>query len=208
MRSLLAILLLSASVYELRAQDLTGQWTGSATDNLSEKKQKLVLTITEADSAVGGVLHWYFPDNQYISHLIVSGRFYRRDSVLTIREDSIIGQGAAAGSKDGMTRPSEEATSNQADGFYVLYYRRTTAHKDVLEGHWRNPRSSHGDKDENLTIRLEKKAPPFIPVPVVAASRKKKDSAQIKQYQQLQDPIPCSGDYPSAGDRFSHHRLI
>ena len=176
MRSLLAILLLSASVYELRAQDLTGQWTGSATDNLSDKKQKLVLTITEADSAIGGVLHWYFPDNQYISHLIVSGRFYRKDSVLTIREDSVIDHGA-----------TREPGQDPANGFYVLYYRRTAAHKDILEGHWRNPRSSHGDKDGNLTIRLEKKAPPFIPVAVVSASHKKKDSAQLKQYLALQD---------------------
>ena len=177
MRSLLAILLLlSASVYELRAQDLTGQWTGSATDNLSDKKQKLVLTITEADSAIGGVLHWYFPDNQFISHLIVSGRFYRKDSVLTIREDSVIDRGAAG-----------EPAQDPGGGFYVLYYRRTAAHKDILEGHWRNPRSRHGDKDGNLTIRLEKKAPPFIPVAVVSASRKKKDSAQLKQYLELQD---------------------
>ncbi|HEY4063497.1 MAG TPA: hypothetical protein VGM30_16435 [Puia sp.] len=190
MRSLLAILLLlSAGEYGLRAQDLTGQWTGSATDNLSEKKQKLVLTITEADSAIGGVLHWYFPDNQYISHLIVSGRFYRKDSVLTIREDSAVDQ-ETTGTTDngGMTgRTAREPAQNPANGFYTLYYRRTAAHKDVLEGHWRNPRSRHGDKDGNLTIRLEKKAPPFIPVPVVNPTHKKKDSAQIKQYHDLQD---------------------
>jgi hypothetical protein len=190
MRSLLAILLLlSAGEYGLRAQDLTGQWTGSATDNLSEKKQKLVLTITEADSAIGGVLHWYFPDNQYISHLIVSGRFYRKDSVLTIREDSAVDQ-ETTGTTDngGMTgRTAREPAQNPANGFYTLYYRRTAAHKDVLEGHWRNPRSHHGDKDGNLTIRLEKKAPPFIPVPVVNPTHKKKDSAQIKQYHDLQD---------------------
>jgi len=87
MRSLLAILLLlllSGGGWGLKAQDLTGQWTGSATDNLSDKSQKLVLTITEADSSFGGVLHWYFPETQYIGHLIVSGRFYRKDSVLRL----------------------------------------------------------------------------------------------------------------------------
>jgi hypothetical protein len=42
------------------------------------------------------------------------------------------------------------------------------------------------DKEGNLTIRLEKKAPPFIPVAVAVAPRKKKDSVQTKQYQELQ----------------------
>ena len=78
MRSLLAILmllLLSAGGKELRAQDLTGQWTGIATDNLSGKKQKLILTITQNDSSFGGVLHWYFPESQYIHHLCVGVRY-------------------------------------------------------------------------------------------------------------------------------------
>ena len=184
----------------MKAQDLTGQWTGSATDNLSDKSQKLVLTITEADSSFGGVLHWYFPETQYIGHLIVSGRFYRKDSVLTIREDSAMNYGAAgmpgsAGSAGagiaagiagaGIVAGTTGAGSKEAaNGFYVLYYRRTAGHKEMLEGHWRNPR---GGPEDKLTIRLEKKAPPFIPLPEVIAPLKKKDSAQSRQYQELQD---------------------
>src|SRR6201992_521429 len=91
MRSLAAILLLLLSSEPgagLRAQDLTGQWTGAATDSKSGSKHKLVLSITEGDSSFGGVLHWYSPETQYIRHIIVSGRFYGQDSILTIREDS------------------------------------------------------------------------------------------------------------------------
>jgi hypothetical protein len=120
----------------------------------------------------------------------VSGRFYRKDSVLTIREDSVLDHGAVGGN----------------DGFFVLYYRRTASHKEMLEGHWHNPQGSRqgqgaragegaaasqdaraGEDDGDLTIRLEKKAPPFIPVPEVIAPRRKKDSLQAKQYRELQD---------------------
>jgi hypothetical protein len=209
MRSVLVILLLlllSVGGEQLRAQDLTGQWTGSATDNLSDKKQKLVLTITENDSSIGGVVHWYFPETQTIHHIIVSGRFYRRDSVLTIVEDSA-GSRAAAG---GLTvarsaREQAEGTSGMQtgaagaakdpvrdgtganSGFYVLYYRRTAGHKDILEGHWRDPRGSRAGNIGNLAVQLEKKAPPFLPVPVFTPAKKKKDSAQSKQYQELQN---------------------
>src|SRR5882757_9639220 len=98
MRSLLAILLLlllmlSGGSQGLKGQNLTGQWIGSATNNLSDKSQQLVLTMAEGDSSFGGVLHWYFPETQYIGHLIVSGRFYRKDSLLTIREDSAADHG-------------------------------------------------------------------------------------------------------------------
>jgi hypothetical protein len=56
MRSLLAILLLllvilSGGVQELNAQDLTGQWTGSATDR-SDKKQPLVLIFPKPNILV------------------------------------------------------------------------------------------------------------------------------------------------------------
>src|ERR1700727_945302 len=98
MRSFLAITLsvLSLGVGRgLQAQDLGGQWTGTASANGSETKQKIVLTITESDSAIAGVLHWYTPETQYIRHLIVSGRFYGRDSVLTIRGER--SEDAAAG---------------------------------------------------------------------------------------------------------------
>jgi hypothetical protein len=187
MRSLLAILLLLSSVMggELRAQDLTGQWTGTATDNGSDTRQKMVLTITEGDSAVAGVLHWYFPETQYIRHIIISGRFYGKDSVLTIREDSAM---AAATGDSGST----------GSGFHVLYYRRTPGHRDVLEGHWESAAGpqyagtpqggaiSQGEKVA-LNIRLEKKAPPFIPI--VIPPRKKKDSAQLKALQGRETPV-------------------
>ena len=173
----------------MKAQDLTGQWTGSATDNLSDKRQKLVLTITEGDSSFGGVLHWYFPETQYIGHLIVSGRFYKKDSVLTIREDSVLNYAAAgiarSGEAGGQLGVANGGGIDGADGFYVLRYRRTAGHKELLEGHWRNPQGRPGDKDGNLTISLEKKAPPFIPLPEVIAPLKRKDSAQSKQYQEL-----------------------
>src|ERR1700722_19234265 len=112
MRSLLAILLWVLSLgfgRGLQAQDLSGQWTGTASDNGSDTKHKIVLTITESDSAIAGVLHWYSPEAQYIRHLIISGRFYGRDSVLTIREDSAMA--AAMGD------------SGRGSGFHVLYYR-------------------------------------------------------------------------------------
>jgi hypothetical protein len=184
MRSLLAVLLLLSSVMGggLRAQDLTGQWTGTATDNGSDTRQKMVLTITEGDSAVAGVLHWYFPETQYIRHIIISGRFYGKDSVLTIREDSAMA--AAMGD-----------SSHARSGFHVLYYRRTPGRRDVLEGHWESEAGPPGGGDSQramgsegvpLTIRLEKKAPPFIPVVI---PRKKKDSAALKAVQERQTPV-------------------
>ncbi len=88
MRWLLVILLCG---WELtgQAQDLTGQWTGDVTSSSSDQRQKLVLTITSADSSFGGMLHWYFPETHYIRHLVISGRYYGHDSILTIREDSV-----------------------------------------------------------------------------------------------------------------------
>ncbi|HLX67280.1 MAG TPA: hypothetical protein VKR41_09805, partial [Puia sp.] len=95
--SVLAILiwLLLGVGQGLQAQDLSGQWTGTASDIGSDTKHKIVLTITESDSAIAGVLHWFSPETQYIRHLIISGRFFGKDSVLTIREDSA--DDAAAG---------------------------------------------------------------------------------------------------------------
>src|SRR5580700_3954617 len=141
--SVLTILLwlLSGIGQGLQAQDLSGQWTGTASDNGSDTKHKIVLTITESDSAIAGVLHWYSPTTQYIRHLIISGRFYGRDSVLTIREDS-----------------AEDA----ATGFHVLYYRRSPGRRDVLEGRWNTASGPQSAMAGNLAIRLEKKAPPFI----------------------------------------------
>jgi hypothetical protein len=182
MRSLLAILLLLSSVMGggLRAQDLTGQWAGTATGDGSDTHQKIVLTITESDSTIAGVLHCYFPETQYIRHIIISGRFYGKDSVLTIREDSAM---AAAMGDSG----------HAGSGFHVLYYRRVPGRRDELEGHWenaaglQNAAGSGGGEVGSMAIRLEKKAPPFIPV--VILPRKKKDSAQLKALQDRQTPV-------------------
>lgn len=171
MRSLLAILLLLSSGigWDLRAQDLTGQWTGTATDSRSDRKQKLVLAITEGDSSIGGVLHWYSPETQSIRHIIVSGRFYGKDSILTIREDSSINNAIAGGDTGVVTRGPKT-------GFYILFYRRSAGKRDILNGRWgfTDPKTGlSGD----LEIRLEKKAPPFIPL--IIPPHLKKDSAQL-----------------------------
>jgi len=185
MRFLLAILLLLPwPGWALKAQDLTGQWTGNVTNNLSDKKQKLVLNIASGDSTFGGVLHWYVPETHTIRHLLVSGRYYGKDSILSIREDSVkddrmITPWADAGIEGEM---DDEAASGpgRARSFYILYYKRV-GHKEVLEGNWRDP-AGNGQKSGDLVIRLEKKAPPFIPV---VMTHKKKDSAQLKQDQAL-----------------------
>ncbi|GGB05723.1 hypothetical protein [Puia dinghuensis] len=165
------LLLLSGYGLRLQAQDLTGQWTGTAIGKISQKKQKLVLSITESDSSIGGVLHWYSPETQIIRHIIVSGRFYGKDSILTIREDSTMNleEGRAGG---------------PPGGFYILFYRRTAGRRDQLEGHWQAVGGWVGSTEE-LMIRLEKKAPPFIPMPVVKPPHKKKDSADNKPLQAL-----------------------
>ena len=54
------------------AQDLTGQWTGDVVN--TDRRQKLVLTISSGDSSFGGVLHWYFPESHYIRHILISSR--------------------------------------------------------------------------------------------------------------------------------------
>ena len=190
MRFLLAILLLLPwPGWTLRAQDLTGQWTGSATNNLSDKKQKLVLTIASGDSSFGGVLHWYVPETHTIRHLVVSGRYYGKDSILSIREDSVRGDRTmapwaevdAADGRAGSGDRTEAGPARGARSFYILYYKRI-GHKEVLEGNWKDP-SGNDQKGGGLVIRLEKKAPPFIPV--VTITHKKKDSTQIKQYEAL-----------------------
>ncbi len=196
MRFLLVILLLlSGYGWEAKGQDLTGQWTGTATDGVSESKQKLVLSITEGDSSFGGVLHWYSPETQTIRHILVSGRFFARDSILTIREDSSKSIGAegstafAAGrSADSGTRAGglQTGTAGPPGGFYILFYRRTAGRRDMLEGHWQTTADWTG-KQGDLTIRLEKKAPPFIPLPVIKPPHKKKDSTDAKQYQFFRD---------------------
>lgn len=195
MRSLLAILLLlllSGVGWGLQAQDLTGQWTGTATDNGSDRKQKISLTITESDSSVAGVLHWYFPETQYIRHLVISGRWYGRDSILTIREDSVVEVGVDAGGAAGVTGRGAAA------GFYILYYRRMAGHRDALEGHWSSVAGPQTGDAADLIIRLEKKAPPFIPLAL--PSHKKKDSAQLKQYQDLQGRLsPVVATIPVRG---------
>jgi len=160
--------LLSGIGHGLQAQDLSGQWTGTASGEGSDTKHKIVLTITESDSAIAGVLHWYSPETQYIRHLIISGRFYGKDSVITIREDS---------------------ADDPDAGFHVLYYRRTPGRRDLLEGQWALAPGPQSAKADNLAIRLEKKAPPFIPF---ALPKKKKDSAQLKVLLDRQTPVVAS----------------
>lgn len=171
MRSLFAILFVFAGyVCDVKGQDLTGQWTGTAIDKSLERRQKLVLSITEGDSSFGGVLHWYSPETQTIRHIIVSGRFYGKDSILTVREDST-------------RQPS--ALKGPAGGFYVLFYRRKAGRRDMLEGHWQSnsPLAEHAN---DWAIHLEKKAPPFIPLPVAKNLHRKKDSGEVRQYQAMQ----------------------
>jgi len=178
LRRLLVILfVLSGLSEEVWGQDLTGQWTGTATDKTAQSKQKLVLSITEADSAIGGVLHWYTPETQTIRHVVISGRFYGKDSVLTIREDSE-GQIRASGEVE----TPATAIAGPPGGFYVLFYRRTAGRRDMLEGHWPGEWSG---KIGELTIQLEKKAPPFIPLPV-AKPMHPKDSLNPRRYPILQ----------------------
>ena len=182
MRFVLAILcVLTGFGWEVKGQDLTGQWTGTATDKATEQNHKLVLSITEGDSTFGGVLHWYTPETRTIRHIVVSGRFYGRDSTLTIREDSGAMQGPPG-------------------GFYILFYRRTAGRRDILEGHWHAGDAYTGQYD--LTIRLEKKAPPFIPLPVIKPPVRKHDTLDIKRYPILRGresvvaatiPIPATG---------------
>jgi hypothetical protein len=163
MRPLLWILLVLLGYGEVvRGQDLTGQWTGSATSE--GQNHKLVLSITEGDSSFAGVLHWYTPETRTIRHIVVSGRFYARDSTLSIREDSGVAQGPPG-------------------GFYILFYRRTAGRRDMLEGQWHGGDEFTGRYD--LTIRLQKKTPPFMPIPV-ATPIHKSDTLNVRRYPILQ----------------------
>jgi len=165
MRVVLVILLLMQGVeFTAKAQDLTGQWTGVSTDNISEIRHKIVLNIASGDTLFGGVLHWYYPATQFFRNFIVRGQYHAKDSALSIREDSL----------------DNSNVDNEADGAggpYVLYYKRS-GHKEVLEGHWTRTNLHSGD--EVVHIRLEKKAPTFIPVPPQNA-HKKKDSVRSKE---------------------------
>jgi len=156
MRFLLAILfLLPGAEQALRAQDLTGQWTGTAANDLSDKKEKLVLNMAAGDSSFGGVLHWYDPQARFFRYSTVNGWFHSRDSTLSLWEDSTLGRNRT---------------------HYLFRYKRTN-HKEVLEGRW-NTDSDKGSIG-HMVIRLEKKATPFIPLPPLPP--KKKDSAQQRQ---------------------------
>jgi hypothetical protein len=191
MRSLLAVLsfLVSAGMGRgLQAQDLSGQWAGTVTDNGSDMKQKIVLTITESDSAIGGVLHWYYPERQYIRHLIISGRYYGKDSILTVREDSAIVMPAGGAGGDSARHGGVPGAAGAVGaGFHILYYRRTPGRRDLLEGHWTAAAGTSSGKSGGLTIRLEKKAPPFIPFALPPLRRK--DSVQLKALQDRQTPV-------------------
>jgi hypothetical protein len=186
----LLVILLCGWEFNGQAQDLTGQWTGEATSSSSDQRQKLVLTITSADSSVGGVLHWYFPVSHYVKHLVISGRYYAHDSILTIREDNMTVNRPEGGKNNIIIAglPGEQTPPDAVElqklmgrppgGFYVLYFKRIN-HKDILEGHWHSTTKNNGENLPELSIRLEKKAPPFIPL--VITTHKKKDSVQQHQ---------------------------
>lgn len=189
MRSLLVILCVVLGLGgEVKGQDLTGQWTGTA---MAEgQNHKLVLSITETDSSFAGVLHWYTPATRTIRHIIVRGRFYAHDSTLTIRWDSTVASNGMAtegvASRGGASRSvaTEDASvEGPPGGFYSLTYRRTPGRRDRLEGEWHIGDEFTGRFD--LTIRLEKKAPPFIPLPVIKPLHKS-DTLDVKRYPILQ----------------------
>src|ERR1700730_3231242 len=119
------LLVLLGYGWGVKGQDLTGQWTGSAT--AEGQNHKLVLSITEGDSAFAGVLHWYTPETRTIRHIVISGRFYGRDSTLTIREDSAVAPhgGAPVG-----VASHGVAQGGPPGGFYILFYRRQAGRRD------------------------------------------------------------------------------
>jgi hypothetical protein len=189
MRSLLVILCVVLGLGgEVKGQDLTGQWTGTA---MAEgQNHKLVLSITETDSSFAGVLHWYTPATRTIRHIIVRGRFYAHDSTLTIRWDSTVAsngvatEGVASRGVASRSVATEDASvEGPPGGFYSLTYRRTPGRRDRLEGEWHIGDEFTGRFD--LTIRLEKKAPPFIPLPVIKPLHKS-DTLDVKRYPILQ----------------------
>src|ERR1700760_850811 len=142
MRSLLVILLVLSGVgWEAKGQDLTGQWTGTAMADGQD--HKLVLSITETDSSFAGVLHWYTPETRTIRHIVVSGRFYARDSTLTLREDSGAASNGGAAGRAGANAATSTGAGSSGDapgsppgGFYMLIYYRTAGRRDRLEGEW------------------------------------------------------------------------
>jgi hypothetical protein len=212
MRFVLVILCVLAGFgWEVKGQDLTGQWTGTATEKTTQQNHKLVLSITEGDSAFGGVLHWYTPETRTVRHIVISGRFYGHDSTVSIREDSgaasqgVASQGVAneGVAKEGVAKEgvaNEDVELRPPGGFYILFYRRQAGRRDILEGTWHAGDEYTGQYD--LTIRLEKKAPPFIPIPPIAKPVHKHDSLDLKRYPILQGresivaakiPIPLTG---------------
>lgn len=183
MRFVLVICCLMRLGSVCKAQDLRGQWTGGSTDDLSDKKQKLVLNIASGDSLFGGVLHWYYPETQTIRHFFISGLYHAKDSILFLLENGVTSSqaGYPARSSEDQASPAD-SSADMGRGIFVLHYKRI-AHKELLEGHWRDPGKNDEQAGGGLTIRLEKKGPPFIPLPPII--RKKKDSAQQKQYTEL-----------------------
>lgn len=193
---LVLLFLLPGAEFAAKAQDLTGQWTGASTNSLSEKKQKIVLNIASGDSIFAGVLHWYYPEIQYFRNFIVRGQFHSKDSTVSIREDSL-----------GDREPEEEA----GKGPYILYYKRS-GHKEVLEGHWSVPAGLRtgnvAEPGETLTIRLEKKAPAFIPLPPLPPHKKRFHPAKAIDSPQRKRNAPDHGRTRSGYTGFSEDRII
>jgi len=148
--------LLIVTTFAAKAQDLTGQWTGTSNNSLSDNKQKIVLNIATDDSVFAGVLHAYFPETRLFRNFIIRGQFHHKDSTVSIREDN---------RDDSVNDSSPDDQPENDNSPYILYYKRV-GHREVLEGHGA------------FAIHLEKKATPFIPLPPVT---RKKDSAKSKE---------------------------
>jgi hypothetical protein len=189
---LVLLFLLAWGGTALTAQSLKGQWTGGPTGNLPDNKQKAVLNIASEDSLFGGVLHWYDPETQTVRHYLIGGLYHARDSILMVFQEG------TTSNRAGYPTPfSDEARANPppvaamgavnpfdtstGKGIFIFHYKHV-GHNEVLDGQWW--RAEVGGKlSQSVTVRLEKKAPPFIPV--APLPRNKKDSAQQRQYAAL-----------------------
>jgi hypothetical protein len=76
----------------------------------------------------------------------------------------------------------QEGAAGDPAAIYFLRYKRG-GRQEVLEGRMSRRGKLNGDGSISMTIRLEKKAPPFIPF--IALPKKKRDSVQQKQYTEL-----------------------
>ncbi|MDP4147821.1 MAG: hypothetical protein Q8943_00285 [Bacteroidota bacterium] len=189
---LVLLFLLAGGGSASKAQSLKGQWTGGPAGNLTDNKEKAVMNIASEDSLFGGVLHWYDPETQTVRHYLIGGLYHARDSILMIFQEG------ATINRAGYPSPfSDEARGNvpaaattgasnpydtpAGKGIFIFHYKRV-GHNEVLDGQWWKA-DPGGNLSQSVAIRLEKKAPPFIPV--APLPRKKMDTVQQHQYTAL-----------------------